>query len=148
MTTYQQLANNPRSPKKTHQRWHILQGCPQKLAICNKIRIMKPKKPNSAQRQVARVKILSTNKWLTVYIPDKGHTLQQFSNVLIRGGRVRDLPGIHYKIIRGTRDAKPTPDTQRRQRRSKFGIPQPAMEKLLKQQKVQQKQKIGIKREQ
>jgi small subunit ribosomal protein S12 len=126
MVTYTQLVKGKiirlRLPKQSRRR--ALESCPQKLAICNKIRIMKPKKPNSAERQVARVKLLSTQKWLTVYISGCGHSLQQFSNILIRGGRVRDLPGIHYKIIRGTRDARNV-DLIRRQRRSKFGISKP-----------------------
>lgn len=123
MTTLNQLLYKPRKQKIKLQTKKALNKCPQKLAICNKIRIMAPKKPNSAQRQVARVKIVSTNKFLTVYISGEGHTLQQYSNVLIRGGRVRDLPGIKYKIIRGNRDAKATTDNTRNQRRSKFGIP-------------------------
>lgn len=106
---------------------------------------MKPKKPNSAQRQVARVKITSTNRWVTVSIPGKGHTLQQFSNVLIRGGRVRDLPGIHYRVVRGTKDAKAVPDTTRKQRRSKFGVPRPAHVAIEKDFMKNQKKKSLIK---
>ena len=95
-----------------------LQGCPQKRAVCIKVRIMKPKKPNSAQRKVARVK-LTTQQVITAYIPGQGHNLQQYSVVLVRGGRVRDLPGIRYKIIRGVLDAAGV--QKRGQRRSKFG---------------------------
>ena len=95
-----------------------LQHCPQKKGICTKVRIMKPKKPNSAQRKVARLR-LSTNKLITAAIPGEGHNLQQYSVVLVRGGRVRDLPGIKYKIIRGVFDAISV--QKRGQRRSKFG---------------------------
>jgi small subunit ribosomal protein S12 len=123
MTTLNQLIFKPRKIKKKLNTKKALNKCPQKLAICNKIRIMSPKKPNSAQRQVARVKIVSTNQFITVYISGEGHSLQQYSNVLIRGGRVRDLPGIRYKIIRGNLDAMPPVDNKRNQRRSKFGIP-------------------------
>jgi small subunit ribosomal protein S12 len=118
MSTINQLTRIGRV-KKFHKNMRpALQHCPQKKGICTKIRIMKPKKPNSAQRKVARLR-LSTAKLITAAIPGEGHNLQQYSVVLIRGGRVRDLPGIKYKIIRGVFDAISV--QKRGQRRSKFG---------------------------
>jgi len=86
--------------------------------VCGKVRIMEPKKPNSAQRKVVRL-TLSNGYSITAAIPGEGHNLQQYSVVLIRGGRVRDLPGVHYKIIRGVLDASGV--AKRGKRRSKFG---------------------------
>jgi len=118
MTTFNQLARFGRLPKFHKISRPALKFCPQKKGICTKVRIMKPKKPNSAQRKVARMK-LSTQQYITAAIPGEGHNLQQYSVVLIRGGRVRDLPGIKYKIIRGVYDALGV--QKRGQRRSKFG---------------------------
>jgi len=118
VVTFAQLVRKPRRVKPVSCRRTALKKCPQRRAICAKVRITKPKKPNSAQRKVARVR-LTTGKFLTVYIPGQGHTLQQYANVLVRGGRVRDLPGIHYKIIRGALDMAPV--ARRGQRRSKYG---------------------------
>jgi small subunit ribosomal protein S12 len=118
MVCLNQLRVQKRISKFHKNRRKALEGCPQKRGICTKIRIMKPKKPNSAQRKVARMR-LTTGQFITAAIPGQGHTLQQYSVVLIRGGRVRDLPGIQYKIIRGARDAIGVPN--RGQRRSKFG---------------------------
>lgn len=118
MPTYMQLSKMPRLSKPRRKFRPLLNECPQKKGVCSKVRIMKPKKPNSAQRKIARVR-LSSGKMLTAAIPGHGHNLQQYSVVLIRGGRVRDLPGVRYKIIRGVYDAASV--AKRAQRRSKFG---------------------------
>ncbi len=97
-------------------------GSPQKLAVCIQVRTVTPKKPNSALRKVARVR-LSNGMEVTAYIPGEGHTLQEHSVVLIRGGRVKDLPGVRYHIIRGALDATGVSD--RHQRRSKYGTKRP-----------------------
>jgi small subunit ribosomal protein S12 len=95
---------------------------PQKAGVCLQVRVIKPKKPNSAFRKVARVR-LSNRQEVTAYIPGEGHHLQAHSAVLVRGGRVRDLPGIRYHIVRGTRDSEGV--AQRRQSRSKYGAKRP-----------------------
>jgi small subunit ribosomal protein S12 len=95
-----------------------MQGCPQKKGVCLQVKIMTPKKPNSALRKVARVR-LSNGIEVTAYIPGEGHNLQEHSIVLVRGGRVRDLPGVRYHIIRGVLDAQGVQD--RKQARSKYG---------------------------
>ena len=118
MPTYNQLVRLSRLVKRRRKFRPALKECPQKKGVCSKVRIMKPKKPNSAQRKVARIR-LSTGQSITAAIPGQGHNLQQYSVVLIRGGRVRDLPGVRYKIIRGVYDA--TGVAKRAQRRSKFG---------------------------
>ena len=118
MPTLQQLFINPRKPKANRNLTPALQGCPQKRGICLRVYIITPKKPNSANRKVARLKL--TNKIeVTASIPGEGHTLQQHSMVLIRGGRVKDLPGVRYKIIRGKLDSIEV--LQRKQGRSKYG---------------------------
>lgn len=109
--------------KKRHIRVPILHGKPQRKGIRIRIRATKPKKPNPAQRKVARIRFLS-GKQLTTYIPGCGHNLQQYSVVLIRGGRVRDLPGIRTRIIRGVYDAIGV--VGRGQRRSKYGTKRPS----------------------
>jgi small subunit ribosomal protein S12 len=118
MPTFFQLIRIGRHVRRRKYFRPALKHCPQKKGVCTKIRIMKPKKPNSAQRKTARVR-LSTQQIITVSIPGQGHSLQQYSVVLIRGGRVRDLPGVRYKIIRGIYDAVGV--AKRGQRRSKFG---------------------------
>jgi small subunit ribosomal protein S12 len=118
MPTYNQLNRVSRVVKLRRKFRPALLSCPQKKGVCSKVRIMKPKKPNSAQRKVARVR-LSSGQSITAAIPGQGHNLQQYSVVLVRGGRVRDLPGVRYKIIRGVYDA--TGVAKRAQRRSKFG---------------------------
>ena len=96
----------------------LLEGCPQKRGVCLQVKTMTPKKPNSALRKIARVR-LSNGKELTAYIPGEGHNLQEHSIVLVRGGRVRDLPGVRYHIIRGVLD---TVGVENRKRgRSKYG---------------------------
>ena len=95
-----------------------MQGCPQKRGVCTVVKTMTPKKPNSALRKVARVR-LSSGIEVTAYIPGEGHNLQEHSIVLVRGGRVRDLPGVRYHIVRGVLDAQGVSD--RKQARSKYG---------------------------
>jgi small subunit ribosomal protein S12 len=95
-----------------------MEGCPQKRGVCTVVKTMTPKKPNSALRKVARVR-LSTGVEITAYIPGEGHNLQAHSIVLVRGGRVRDLPGVRYHIIRGVLDCQGVQD--RKQARSKYG---------------------------
>ena len=95
-----------------------MQGCPQKKGVCLQVKIMTPKKPNSALRKVARVR-LSNGIEVTAYIPGEGHNLQEHSIVLVRGGRVRDLPGVRYHIVRGVLDSQGVAD--RKQARSKYG---------------------------
>ena len=118
MPTYNQLSKFSRLVKRRRCFRPSLKQCPQKKGVCVKVRITKPKKPNSAQRKVARVR-LSTGQVITAAIPGQGHNLQQYSVVLIRGGRVRDLPGVRYKIIRGVYDSVGV--AKRANRRSKFG---------------------------
>lgn len=97
-------------------------GAPQKRGVCTVVRTMTPKKPNSALRKIARVR-LSNGLEVTAYIPGEGHTLQEHSVVLVRGGRVKDLPGVRYHIVRGTLDS--TGVTERKQGRSKYGAKRP-----------------------
>ncbi len=99
-----------------------LDGAPQKRGVCTKVSTRTPKKPNSALRKIARVR-LSNNREVTAYIPGEGHNLQEHSVVLIRGGRVRDLPGVRYHIVRGTLDAAGV--NNRKQGRSKYGAKRP-----------------------
>ena len=99
-----------------------LKSCPQKRGVCLRVYTTTPKKPNSALRKVARVK-LTNGQEVTAYIPGEGHNLQEHSVVLIRGGRVKDLPGVRYHIIRGTLDTQGL--EKRRQRRSKYGAKRP-----------------------
>jgi len=99
-----------------------LKSCPQKRGVCTRVYTTTPKKPNSAMRKVARVR-LTNGIEVTAYIPGEGHNLQEHSMVLIRGGRVKDLPGVRYHIVRGTLDASGV--EQRRQSRSKYGAKRP-----------------------
>src|ERR1700690_365832 len=103
MPTISQLVKNRRRAKRKFSKSPVLDKCPQKRGVCLIVKTMTPKKPNSALRKIARGR-LSNGKEVTVYIPGEGHTLQEPSMVLIRGGRVRDLPGVRYHIIRGTLD--------------------------------------------
>jgi len=118
MPTINQLCNSIRKLKKSVNRVPALEGSPQKKGVCLKVFIRTPKKPNSAQRKVARLRI-STKKKISAYIPGEGHTLQEYSTVLMRGGRVKDLPGIKYHLIRGKYDFLGLKN--RRQARSKYG---------------------------
>jgi len=110
-----------RQHKRKHKRFSFLNKCPHKLAVCRKLFIAAPKKPNSANRKVAKIQLPSTKRYLFAYIPGQcPHGLNPYSQALIRGGRVRDLPGIRYKLIRGTFDFKGVPD--RKTSRSKYGV--------------------------
>lgn len=118
MSTIKQLLKKVKQKRKKKNRVKALKACPQKRGVCMKMIIMTPKKPNSAKRKVAWIR-LSTKKNVFGYIPGEGHNLQKFSHVLIRGGLIRDLPGVHYTIIRGKLDLKGI--LVRRQGRSKYG---------------------------
>ena len=118
MPTLNQLVRKGRKRKITKMKTPALQACPQKRGVCVRVYTTTPKKPNSALRKVARVR-LTNGIEVNSYIPGIGHNLQEHSVVLIRGGRVKDLPGVRYHIVRGTLDTAPTED--RRQGRSKYG---------------------------
>ncbi|MCX8057111.1 MAG: 30S ribosomal protein S12 [Ignavibacteria bacterium] len=118
MPTINQLVRQNRVKVKSKSKSPALQGCPQKRGVCTRVYTTTPKKPNSALRKVARVR-LSNGIEVTAYIPGEGHNLQEHSIVLVRGGRVKDLPGVRYHIIRGTLDAAGVAD--RKQGRSKYG---------------------------
>ena len=122
MPTINQLIRKPRRPLVARNKVPALKACPQKRGVCTRVYTTTPKKPNSALRKVARVRL--TNGFeVTSYIPGEGHNLQEHSVVMIRGGRVKDLPGVRYHIIRGTLDTQGVKD--RRQRRSKYGAKRP-----------------------
>jgi small subunit ribosomal protein S12 len=116
--TIQQLIRKGRRAVKVKTTAPALKGCPQRRGVCTRVYTTTPKKPNSALRKVARVRLTSGIE-VTAYIPGEGHNLQEHSIVLVRGGRVKDLPGIRYHIIRGTLDASGV--TDRKQSRSKYG---------------------------
>ena len=118
MPTINQLVRRKRRVQHRMTKAPVLEKCPQKQGVCLQVRTMTPKKPNSALRKIARVR-LSNGKEVTVYIPGEGHNLQEHSIVLIRGGRVHDLPGVRYHIIRGTRDTLGV--SGRKQSRSLYG---------------------------
>lgn len=122
MVTMNQLVRYGRSQVVRKTKSPALQGCPQKRGVCIQVKTTTPKKPNSALRKIARVR-LTNGMEVTAYIPGIGHNLQEHSVVLIRGGRVKDLPGIRYHIIRGALDAAGVAD--RRQGRSKYGAKRP-----------------------
>ena len=118
MPTIQQLVRQGRGSKVTKSKTPALKGSPQRRGVCTRVYTTTPKKPNSALRKVARVR-LNSGIEVTAYIPGEGHNLQEHSIVLVRGGRVRDLPGVRYKIIRGTLDAVGVKN--RKQARSRYG---------------------------
>ncbi|NPA54232.1 MAG: 30S ribosomal protein S12 [Aquificae bacterium] len=122
MPTINQLVRKGREKVKKKSKAPALEGNPQKRGVCVRVYTTTPKKPNSALRKVARVR-LSNGYEVTCYIPGIGHNLQEHSIVLVRGGRVKDLPGVRYKIIRGALDAAGVKD--RRQSRSKYGTKRP-----------------------
>lgn len=122
MPTIHQLIRKGREKVHVKTKSPALQGCPQRRGVCVQVKTMTPKKPNSALRKIARVR-LTNGIEVTAYIPGIGHNLQEHSIVLIRGGRVKDLPGVRYHIIRGTLDAAGVSD--RRQGRSKYGAKRP-----------------------
>jgi small subunit ribosomal protein S12 len=122
MPTINQLVRKGRKPVQNRSKSPVLDKCPQKRGVCLVVKTQTPKKPNSALRKVARVR-LSNGKEITAYIPGEGHNLQEHSVVLIRGGRVRDLPGVRYHILRGTLDASGVDG--RTKSRSKYGTKRP-----------------------
>ncbi|CAG1769711.1 30S ribosomal protein S12 [uncultured bacterium] len=122
MPTINQLVRKGRAKLSKKNKAPALNACPQKRGVCTRVYTTTPKKPNSALRKVARVRLVN-NIEVTAYIPGEGHNLQEHSIVLIRGGRVKDLPGVRYHIIRGTLDSNGVED--RRQGRSKYGAKRP-----------------------
>ena len=122
MPTINQLVRKGRRKVLSKSKSPLLQGNPFKRGVCVTVKTMSPKKPNSALRKIARVR-LSNGRELTAYIPGEGHNLQEHSIVLVRGGRVRDLPGVRYHIVRGIDDAAGVAD--RRKSRSKYGTKKP-----------------------
>ena len=118
MPTINQLIRHSRAPLKTRNKVPALQASPQKRGVCTRVYTTTPKKPNSALRKVARVR-LSNGIEVTAYIPGEGHNLQEHSIVLVRGGRVKDLPGVRYKVIRGSLDTQGVKN--RKQSRSRYG---------------------------
>nr|YP_009975316.1 ribosomal protein S12 [Drypetes indica]QNK04706.1 ribosomal protein S12 [Drypetes indica] len=122
MPTSEQLIRKARQPIRKASKSRALRGCPQRRGICIRTYTINPKKPNSALRKVARVRLTSRFE-ITAYIPGIGHNLQEHCVVLVRGGRVQDLPGVKYRIVRGTRDAVGVKDRQ--QGRSKYGVKKP-----------------------
>jgi small subunit ribosomal protein S12 len=122
MPTVQQLIRKPRKKIITKTKSPALKNCPQRRGVCTRVYTTTPKKPNSAIRKVARVRLTSGFE-VTAYIPGIGHNLQEHSVVLLRGGRVKDLPGVRYHIIRGTLDAGGVKN--RTQGRSKYGVKKP-----------------------
>ena len=119
MPTIQQLVRKGRQSKRRKESTPALQGAPQRRGVCTRVYTATPKKPNSALRKVARVR-LTTGVEITAYIPGEGHNLQEHSIVLVRGGRVRDLPGVRYKVVRGTLDTAGV--RERRKARSRYGV--------------------------
>ena len=119
MPTINQLIRKGRTRIKYKSKSPVLDGCPQKRGVCLQVKTMTPKKPNSALRKIARVR-LSNGKETTVYIPGEGHNLQEHSIVLVRGGRVRDLPGVRYHVVRGALDCLGVDG--RKKGRSQYGV--------------------------
>ena len=122
MTTINQLVSNPRLIRKAKSNVPALEGCPQKRGVCTRVYTTTPRKPNSALRKVARVRLTNGHE-VTSYIGGEGHNLQEHSVVLIRGGRVKDLPGVRYHIVRGSLDTSGV--SKRRKGRSKYGAKRP-----------------------
>ena len=119
MPTIQQLVRRGREDKVEKTKTAALKGSPQRRGVCTRVYTTTPKKPNSALRKVARVR-LTNGMEVTAYIPGEGHNLQEHSVVLVRGGRVKDLPGVRYKVVRGTLDAAGVSD--RKKARSQYGV--------------------------
>ncbi len=127
MPTVNQLVRKGRAAKKDKSKSPALERCPQKRGVCTRVFTTTPKKPNSAMRKVARVR-LTNNIEVTGYIPGVGHNLQEHSIVLIRGGRVKDLPGVRYHVVRGTLDCEGVQD--RAKGRSKYGSKKPKKKRI------------------
>lgn len=124
MPTINQLIRKGRRSKPAKNKVPALQGCPQRRGVCTRVTTQTPKKPNSAIRKIARVRL--TNGYeVTAYIPGEGHNLQEHSIVLIRGGRVKDLPGVRYHIVRGAKKTDLQGIASRRKGRSKYGTKRP-----------------------
>ena len=122
MPTISQLIRKPRTAQKSRNKVPALEACPQKRGVCTRVYTTTPKKPNSALRKVAKVRL--TNGYEVIgYIPGEGHNLQEHSVVMIRGGRVKDLPGVRYHVLRGVLDTQGVKN--RKQRRSKYGAKRP-----------------------
>ena len=126
MPTIQQLVRSGRTKMEDKSKSPALAACPQRRGVCTRVYTTTPKKPNSAMRKVARVR-LTNGKEVNAYIPGEGHNLQEHSIVLVRGGRVKDLPGVRYHIVRGTLDTAGV--ANRLQRRSKYGAKRPKAKK-------------------
>ncbi len=126
MPTIQQLVRKGRSLKPVKSKSAALKSCPQRRGVCTKVYTTTPKKPNSALRKVAKVRLTNQTE-VIAYIPGEGHNLQEHSIVLVRGGRVKDLPGVRYHIVRGTLDTAGVEG--RKQRRSKYGAKKPKEKK-------------------
>jgi len=122
MPTINQLIRIGRESRRRKSKAPALKGCPQKRGVCTRVMTITPKKPNSALRKVARVRLVNGIE-VTAYIPGVGHNLQEHSAVLVRGGRIKDLPGVRYHIVRGTLDSLGVED--RRKSRSKYGSKKP-----------------------
>ena len=122
MPTINQLIKNGRGQKAKKSKARALHGCPQRRGVCLQVTTRTPKKPNSAMRKIARVR-LTNGEEVTAYIGGEGHNLQEHSVVLVKGGRVRDLPGVRYHVVRGVLDA--TGVANRKQQRSKYGAKRP-----------------------
>ena len=122
MPTINQLIAKGREPAAKRNKVPALQGCPQKRGVCTRVYTTTPKKPNSALRKVAKIRLTNQREVIS-YIPGEGHNLQEHSVVLIRGGRVKDLPGVRYHMVRGSLDTQGVKD--RRQSRSKYGAKRP-----------------------
>ncbi len=122
MPTINQLVRKRRKKARRFSKAPVLDACPQKRGVCLQVKTMTPKKPNSALRKITRVR-LSNGKEVTVYIPGEGHQLQEHSIVLVRGGRVRDLPGVRYQVVRGALDTLGV--SGRKQSRSRYGAKKP-----------------------
>jgi len=127
LPTVNQLIRKSRYAKKNKSKSPALQRCPQKRGVCTRVFTTTPKKPNSAMRKVARIR-LTNNIEVTGYIPGVGHNLQEHSIVLIRGGRVKDLPGVRYHVVRGTLDCEGVED--RKKGRSKYGSKKPKEKRI------------------
>ena len=123
MPTINQLIRKPRKPLVVRSKTPALKGCPQRRGVCTRVYTTTPKKPNSALRKVAKVRLTKTGVESLCYIPGEGHNLQEHSVVLIRGGRVKDLPGVRYHILRGVLDTQGVKN--RRKRRSLYGAKRP-----------------------
>ena len=122
MPTIQQLIRKPRSQKTSREKSRHMEACPQKRGVCTRVYTTTPKKPNSALRKVAKIRLTNGHEVIG-YIPGEGHNLQEHSVVLIRGGRVKDLPGVRYHVVRGVLDTQGV--AGRKQRRAKYGAKRP-----------------------